>query len=144
MKLRPHPLSPTISQPHLQLLASSTRDNRSNSLGAKGSDLVWKRGNSKGTFRSGVDGTTKVNIVNNSEARLLGVSEKDGPLNRICESGALNKNLGAHTGVDPRKQNSVPVVVHEVHGSEPDQWLTAVDIPPVVVGVSDVKLALVL
>ncbi|KAI6777297.1 hypothetical protein HG530_001242 [Fusarium avenaceum] len=82
-----------------------------------------------------VDRATEVNIINNSVASLLGVSEEDGALNRVGKSRALDKNLGTHAGVDTREQNAVPVVVDDVHGGEADKGLAAADVLPVVVGV---------
>lgn len=52
--------------------------------------------------------------------------------------------MSAHAGVDTREQNAVPVVVDDVHGSEADEGLAAADVLPVVVGVGDVQLALIL
>lgn len=52
--------------------------------------------------------------------------------------------MSAHAGVDTREKNAVPVVVDEVDGGKADQGLAAADVLPVVVGVGDVELALVL
>jgi hypothetical protein len=56
----------------------------------------------------------------------------------------LNQDLSTHASVDTREKDLVPVVVNEVHSGEADQRLAAVDVLPVVVGVGDVELALIL
>jgi hypothetical protein len=126
-----------------KLLTSSSRNNRSNLLRPKQSNLIRKRSRSKSTLGGRVDRATEVNVIDNSVASLLGVGEEDGALNRVGKGRALDKNLGAHAGVDTREQNAVPVVVDDVHGGEADKGLAAADVLPVVVGIGDVKLALV-
>ena len=127
----------------LQLLTSSTRDNRSNLLTSQKRNLVRQASSSKRTLGRRVNRATKINVINNSVASLLGISEENSALDRIGEGGALNQNLRAHTSVDTGKKDLVPIVVDEVDGGEADEGLATVDVLPVVVGVGDVEFALV-
>lgn len=128
----------------LQLLASSVGDDLGNVGRTKSSDLVGQIGRGEGSLGGRVDGAAEVDVLDNGVSSLLGVGKEDGTLDRVGKGGALDENLGTHAGVDAREEDAVPVVVDDVDGGEADQGLAAVDVLPVVVGVGDAKLALVL
>lgn len=128
----------------LQLLASSAGDGTGNLAGAEGGNLVRQRGRGESSLGNRVLGTTEVNVLSNRVAGLLGVGEEDGLGGAAVEGGALDEDLSTHARVDTSEQELVVVGVDDVDGAEADERSTGVDVGPMVVGVGDVKLALVL
>lgn len=106
--------------------------------------LVRVRDAGKSALRSSVlvGAGTKVNIVQDRVANLFRESGGNGVLD-IDENGALNKRLGAHTGVH-RALATVEVGVVDVGGSEAEKRHAALDVGPEVVGVGDVEVSDVL
>jgi hypothetical protein len=129
---------------YLKLLSGSTGNGSSDLARPQGSDLVGERGRGQRTLRGRVDRATEVNILNNSIASHLGVSEKDGAFGGIGKGGALDQHLGSHSGVHAREDDAIPVIVDEMDGGKTNERLSAVDILPIVVGIGDVEFARVL
>lgn len=125
-------------------MASSAGDGTGNLTGAESGNLVRQRGRGESSLGNRVLGATEVDILSDGVSSLLGVGEEDGLGGAAVEGGTLDEDLGAHAGVDAGKQELVVVGVDDMDSAEADEGSTGVDVGPVVVGVGDVELALVL
>lgn len=129
----------------LQFLPSSLRDSACNLVRSKRLNrIVRQRVRSQSPLRHRVGGTTQVNIINNRIASVVRVGKEDGLVGAVNKGRALDQDLRIHAAVDTGQEQAVPVVVDNVDCSEADQGGTAVDVVPVVVGVCDVQLSLIL
>lgn len=133
-----------LSWDFLQLLSRSGGDGAGNLARAQGSDLVRQLGGGERAERSRVDGATERNILDNSISSLLGVGEENSTFSGVDKGRALDQDLGSHAGVDTGESHGIPEVVDDVDGGESNERLSAVDVLPVVVGISDAELASVL
>jgi hypothetical protein len=124
-------------------VTSSTDNSSLDVLATK--QLILVRNASELALGSAVLAVTEVVVVLDGVAILLGEARGQGVLDSD-EDVALDERLGAHAAVDAGLAVRVTVVVRvdDVGGAEAEQRHAAVDVLPVVVGVGDVQLALVL
>ena len=111
---------------------------------AEEGELVGDRAGGDGTFGGVVGSTVKSDVLDDGVADLVAVKGGDGLGATVLEGGALDEDLSAHAGVDAGDLDVGVEVVVDVDGAEPDGGETAAQVAPIVVGVGDVKVALVL
>jgi hypothetical protein len=120
---------------------ASLADDSSLDLG-RAKQCVAVRNARKSPLRRFVSSAVQDQIPRDRVADLLGVNGQHCSFN-VLEHAAFNKRLSTHASVDTRR----PTVINrvkDVRSTEAEQRHAAVDVLPVVVGVRDAQLALVL